>query len=217
MTRRRMQTAGFTLIEMLVSLALLGMASLMLADELALGHRVSARSEARISAGEGIESAQNLIRDRLERLQPLTRFDGTTPFVELEGAPAALKFLAPPPQSQGPSPPRRFKLSRTSSGDLVLASIDGFAPDDDRNYRAVVLLRGIQQLDIAYFGPLPTGRGGFWQTIWSQRSVPPAAVRVRIAFAAGDRRVWPDLIVRPAATIDTQCSLDKLGRCVGRA
>lgn len=208
---------GFTLIEMLVSLGLLGLVSVMIVEGLAAGTRIVAKSDARIVAGETVEAAQSLVRARLERLLPLTRFDSSQPFADLEGTADSLKFLAPPADSQGPSPPRRFRLLVSPQGDLVLASINAFASDDEPRYRRDVLLRGVRRLDISYFGPAPVTAGRYWQDSWSQRSAPPLAIRLRLVFAPGDRRRWPELIIRPAATIDTQCTLNASGRCAGRA
>jgi hypothetical protein len=40
----------------------------------------------------------------------------------------------------------------------------------------------------------------------------PELVRIRVGFAPGDRRVWPDLIIRPAVTIDGTCRVNRTAR-----
>ena len=58
------------------------------------------------------------------------------------------------------------------------------------------LIRRVERLDLAYWGaPSPDQPAG-WQSRWDGRDV-PELIRVRLGFAKGDRRRWPDLITAP--------------------
>ena len=48
----------------------------------------------------------------------------------------------------------------------------------------------------------------FWHETWIDRPAPPALVRIRVKFPAGDRRVWPELIVAPRISTDANCVFD---------
>ncbi|MFM6830399.1 MAG: hypothetical protein ACKOVA_08750, partial [Novosphingobium sp.] len=81
-----------------------------------------------------------------------------------------------------------------------------------------VLLPAVDRLAISYFGPVPGSTEQRWQPEWYDRTEPPALVRIAIGFREGDRRIWPDLIVRPAATSSSTCRLDRVtGRCEARS
>ena len=112
----------------------------------------------------------------------------------------------------------RYRLTLGDQGDLALGSAP---PQVDAEAGAVytdqVLLQDVGGLSISYYGPDETGASPQWRTDWSRRATPPDLVRVRLALKAGDRRVWPDLIVHPAAAVDTLCSIDpSTGACRGR-
>lgn len=194
---------GFTLVEMLVSLALLGLAATMMATGFASATRLTRSNEMRTVAGETVEAAQSGLRDRIERLRPATRFDGAALAADFDGGPASMTFVALPPAAERPSPQRRFRLELDSDGSLALGDAK--------------ILSGVDALQIAYFGPDATGVPR-WTDEWSARPTAPEAIRIGVTFARGDRRRWPDLIVRPATTVDTTCVLDvNTGKCRGRA
>ena len=85
-------------------------------------------------------------------------------------------------------------------------------------WQPVTLLKRVKTLTINYFGQDVRAPGRRWQTSWIKRPQPPDLVRIRLGFANADRRVWPDLIVRPRATVNTACRIDALtGRCENAA
>jgi len=208
--------AGFTLVEMLVSLTLLAMAATMMATGFAAGHRLWASAERRTQDGESVEAAQTLLREGIERLRPATRAKGSRFYSDVDGDTRQFTFIAVPPDAQRPAAMRRYRVSLNDAGDLVLA----WAPDDGAGQGAFtdqVLLRRVDGLEIGYFGPPRPNDPPQWQETWSRQATPPELVRIRVIFGPADRRTWPDLIVRPAATVDTSCLIDAdTGKCGGR-
>jgi general secretion pathway protein J len=212
MNRPQDAQAGFSLVEMLVALAVLSLAALMMTQGFVSGRRLWADQQGRTYAGETVQSAQSLLRDRIERLRPVTRLEGGQPHVDVEGAPDSLVFLSLAADAQRPAPLRRYRLALDDRGDLVFS--DPAAPDTPDQ----VLVRRVDGLAIDYFGVARPGDAPGWQSDWRERPSPPQLVRIRIAFPAGDRRVWPDLIVAPAAPLDTLCVINAAtGGCRGRA
>ena len=55
------------------------------------------------------------------------------------------------------------------------------------------LIRGVERLDLAYWGSPSPDQAAGWQAQWDGPAI-PGLIRVRLAFAKGDRRRWPDLI-----------------------
>ena len=58
------------------------------------------------------------------------------------------------------------------------------------------LVAKVARLDIAYWGSTATDQSAAWQARWDGPA-PPQLVRIRLVFAKGDRRRWPDLIAAP--------------------
>jgi prepilin-type N-terminal cleavage/methylation domain-containing protein len=209
---------GFTIIELLVSLVILSMLTLMIITGLGSGRRVWERMDQNALALETVEGAQTLLRDRIERTYGATRYDTAAPYADFRGLSNRLNFLAPPPEVARPQALRRYDLSLGAAGDLILSSWSDVAADPDHPaITSVVVLRGVQAMDIAYFGVAPPDNTPRWRPAWIEQPAPPRLVRVRLAFASGDHREWPDMIVKPAADVDIRCILDiATGRCGGR-
>ena len=205
--------AGFTLVELLVSLALLSMAAVLIVQSFSVDRGALLRLQARTSTGEEIEAAQDLIRSRVEHLFAQTHFDSSGPSVQMDGASDHLEFLASSPNLL--TPIQRYRLSLSPGGDLDLAGQTtggGSASSSDP-----ALLHNVQRLEISYYGPSGTGQAHAWSDDWSNRTTPPELVRVRLSFNEKDRHVWPDLIMRPGVTVDTACVLDpETSLCRGR-
>lgn len=210
----RPRAQGFTLIEMLVALALMGLASsLVLLTVQSAG--LVAKRERTVSTGLGtVIAAQRVLRRTIERLQPISRVDSVLAIVELRGTEEALAFIAPAPDHTAPDALRRFRLARTATGTLMLYSASLRQREIDHSgvslvgWTATPLLSGVTALSIRYFGVPESGGGAVWLDEWWDRSQPPRLVRIRIDFAPGDRRLWPDLIIRPRATTNSTCSVE---------
>ena len=225
----RRAEAGFTLVELLVSLALLSMAAVLVGQGFAADRGALGRMETRTASVESVAAAQDLIRDCIERLFARTRYDAQGATVELEGASDRLAWLAwagPGSATAAPVQPMALSLEdgdrlRLATGQTATAAlVDPGAPagalsaaGDDGT-----LLRGVRRLEIAYYGPAKAGAPPAWRADWTRQPGPPTLVRIELAFAPGDRRVWPELIVRPAVTVDTGCVLDpETSLCRGRS
>ncbi|WP_158240830.1 PulJ/GspJ family protein [Telmatospirillum siberiense] len=208
--------AGFSLVEMLVSLAIFGMASLLVVTGLNGARHVWERAGSRMNGGEATEGAETVLRRRMENAVPATRHDGGVASADFTGTSGSLVFLAPPDDSRGPGALLRYSLALAPDGRLILSSTNDLARDG-ASRRDDVLLRGVQSLELAYFGPSASDDPGAWHASWSRRPDPPRLIRVRVRFPPGDRRWWPDLVVHPMTDVDQECALDDSGnRCRGR-
>jgi general secretion pathway protein J len=215
---------GFTLIELLVSLAILGLVTGMLFSGIAAARTLSERSAR--SGENGIEAAasQRILRELIEHVVPVIRRDGSAPYVDMRGMADTLSFYAPDIAEREPAGIRRYRLLLTAPGDLVLYSVSDLADRveiDGTNiagWRAVRLMAGVESLSIDYYGVAPPDNSRRWRARWEDRPQPPELVRVRLRYGAGDVRIWPDLVVRPATNVNTACAIDALtGRCREKA
>jgi general secretion pathway protein J len=200
---------------MLVSLALLAVAAVLVGRSFAIDRAALWRVQDRASAGDQVEAAQNAIRSRLEHLFAEASYDGQSPTVAMDGAPDHLTFLAPGNDVR--TPIRRYRLALSTRGDLTLASADKTAANVPPPSDGAVLLAKVDRLQIDYYGPSGAVGASAWVANWAARSSPPRLVRIRLGLPPGDRRRWPELIVRPAANVDSGCVVDPdTGGCRGR-
>ena len=201
---------------MLASLVILGMIGALMISGITSGRRVWERMDASDVAAENVAGAQLLLRERIESAFPATRNDTTPPFADFDGKADEISFLGEARDSGRPTALRRYRLALDTDGDLVLSAVSDVALNQAVASEVLVLLRGVQDFDISYFGPQPNGSSA-WQLSWEHQVALPQLVRIRLQFEQGDRRAWPELLIKPMITIDSLCVLNAAsGRCRGR-
>lgn len=209
--------AGYTLTEMLASLVIVGFTAALMFSGVTTGRRVWEAADRMNAFGETISGAQMLLRERLERAYPATRYDKIPTYADFTGLENAVNFLSPPREVRAPSALQRYSLGLASNGDLVLSELSDVAVDPKAPGEPLVLLHNVQQLDIAYYGVVPPDKAPTWHDQWQGRSVLPALMRIRVQFPPDDPRAWPELMVKPFAMVDTMCVLTIMtGKCRGR-
>jgi general secretion pathway protein J len=188
-------SAGFTLMETLVSLIVLGFIIGGLAQGLHFGMSVWDRQVRTIDRDSALDSTNRILRMLLARMAP-----GDDPHVPaIDGDAVRLSFTAELPVN-APSAPTRLAdltLDGGAGGSLVLRwtphlHARRLAP---AVVQETVLLSGLRQLRFAYYRP-PSGHAAAgWVASW-QSADPPDLVRVHIAFRDPSKH-WPDVIVAP--------------------
>lgn len=208
--------AGFTLPEMLVSLALLALIAVLVAQAARTQATALGRIERHASHGDEVSLAEEAIRDRIEHALFRATFVGAIPRLEFAGAPDRLELVALS-NNAGEMGAQRYRIDLDRSGELRIAAA---APDGPADYGApVVLARRVQAVAFAYYGrSAALGGAPGWSDQWRDESTPPQLVRMRVRFGASDAEQWPEMIARPAATIDDACMIDPgSGGCRGRS
>jgi general secretion pathway protein J len=203
---------------MLATLLIVGMTSAMMVSGLGASRRVWDHVDAANNMGDIIAGAQLALRERVERVFPATRYDKIPSYADFDGVADRMMFLAPPRDVNAPSGLQRYQLAVAPNGDLVLYAVADLVADPKAAPQNLVLLHHVQGLDIAYFGVAPPDNRPAWRFAWTQRPSAPQLIRIRLQFAPQDPRVWPELIVKPFATVDSMCVLMiNTKKCRGRA
>jgi general secretion pathway protein J len=214
--------AGFTLVELLVALALFGLLSTLLFGNVRFGLTAWQRGSVHAEQLDHGVMAQSFLRRMIGEAYPqFVREDATHARVEFDGTRDLLKFLADAPIVMGSGGRFRFALSldrHDGQADLVVNAKPELADPQDRTRSTKnALLTDVDRVEFSYFGIVPSERAAQWHDIWVERADMPELVRLRVAFRAGDTRLWPDLVVAPRIAADVGCVLDPLTRrCRGR-
>ncbi len=197
---------GFTLLELLIAMTLLGLLMLGLFGGLRLGVRVWEAGDAQSADRMRIEAVQRFIRGYLGRARPLVvadrRGDDVIAFI---GRDDGLEFTT--------ALPAYLSAGGFDHVALSLADLDGrkglilrHGPlqrrDDGRaelipldEAETAVLLDDVAAVEISYYGVRDRDADGEWTDRWDDEARLPLLVRIRIGFPESDRRRWPDLIV----------------------
>jgi general secretion pathway protein J len=211
---------GFTLIEMLVALALVSLMSLAMYQSFRFSQRALMQVTLVDAAGRDVAVAQRFLRRVIEEAYPFELSLGASPDAAkrgLAGTTRQLEVSAPAVAAEGSKGLYRYHIAFESvpAGDLVATwgqDRNGVrAQSGERNISREVVLSGIQSLSFRYLELIEHPDGQIephWRDSWLDKSALPALVRVQIEFAPGDKRRWPDLIVAPRISTDANCVFD---------
>jgi general secretion pathway protein J len=200
MLERRRQS-GFTLLEMLVGLIVLGFLVVGLNQGVRTGLGVWNMQARRVGDVADLASAARVLRMLLNGI-PLLPAANVTPgspplAIAVAGTADRLAFVGDLPNGLGA--PRRADITLFLTGDRLVLSWKPHRPELAGTPQAssdAELLRGIARLQFAYFGPPAPDSPMGWLTQWDG-PILPELIRVQLSFVKGDTRHWPDLIVAP--------------------
>ncbi len=202
MTRQR----GMTLIEALVALALLSLLSAGLISSFQLG-QLTYRQVVRFDRSNAdIAITHRFVRRVLESAYPFEPEQEARDRAGLQGTAESLEVTAPASLADGGTGNRRYELRVESTGgtrNLVVSSrLDRNGVSVPTSVPSEVLLANVESVEWAY-----AERPSEWLNEWVSRR-PPSLVRLQVKFPDGDPRQWPDLLVTPRITDDSNCQFD---------
>jgi len=190
---------GFTLVELLVSLALLVIMLALINGALRFGLRAWEMSD-QLERTQSLTAFRNLLAQRLTETLPLLSWDDSgVPQPTFHGAADQVTFLTSMPSRNG-MPAGLFSaslkllaapgLGRPLS--LELSAVTG-ANAPGVGSHAPVLLDNVTQVTIRYYGTPERAARPKWLDEWEKQTTLPALVAVDVQFAPGDPRAWAPL------------------------
>ncbi len=184
---------GFTLVEVLIALALFGLMLGMIFTVLTLGARTWEAAGPRAEALDGRLVLERFLTRRLggALIRPDRRnrpsFSGTS---------RQLEFIAFPPLVIGMKGPQRFRLFQDDGRLRVqILTLDGEMPDGEGKLRDLVLLERVKELRLRYYGE------GEWRADWTERKLPRL---VEVTVETEDGFSWPPVVVALRNGLDSR-------------
>ena len=194
--------AGFTLLELLVAVALLALLMTMLFSGLRLGTHQIERRSARLERASRVALVQNFLRNQLGDARPLTVAPSGDDAVVFDGRADELAFVGVAPESAVRGGLQLFAVGLAhehgGAGELLLRA--RFYRDAADGFRRTVLLDQVESVTFAYFGSTAPNQPPRWHATWHDMTSLPTLVRLSVTFADGDR--MPDLVIAPRASPD---------------
>jgi general secretion pathway protein J len=188
---------GFTLLEVLAALAVLGLILVALSLGVRFGQQALQTQTAAVAITNDVGPVDETLRFLIERAWP----GATGTEARFLGSARTVSFRTQMPDS--------LASGRTRDADVTIG-VDGahqLYVDWLAWYRnwivakprpaRTALLSGVDHLELSYWDPALNLPPGNWVTAWEGTSV-PRLLRIRIVFLPRSRARWPDIVVATA-------------------
>ena len=197
---------GFTLLELLIAMTLMGIILVMLYGGLRLGMRSWEVGEARADSINELRVVQDFIRRQLRQAVTTTRMtdDNQGRAIAFEGEPERVVFVAPMLEYLGLGGLYVIQIDAIEDAESAHLRVrwwpfrpDAFEQGEDSGVEGggveeTVLLSGVSELQWSYFGASEPNADPQWYEHWENTSQPPMLVRLRLLYLGES---WPDLVM----------------------
>lgn len=196
--------AGFTLLELMISIAIIGLIVLIITGALRLGFRSVDAGEAKIESLERIRASLTIMDSQIQSQIPITYNDNGSKKYYFKGERTSMQFST------------NYSLWNGQAGYVLLAY--KVVPDLSGrqalwisenvigmgNVREAKLFDALSEIYFEYFYKDPTEEQGNWINQWSDETVMPEKVRVHLV--EGVRRISLVIPMRARGTLAQQPS-----------
>lgn len=209
----RQRQRGFTLIEVMLAIALMAMIMAMAYGGFRASVRVTNSGEAIIEENNRLRVVQQFVRRQLMLAQALVieeEEDGHR--IRFQADRDYVRFVSPMPGylSYGGPYVQQFSLEQGAEGlELVFyyAMLNGYEPGDLSYSDGIVLIDNIARGEFHFLGLDEENQEPFWSDFWEEPERLPLAVALEMDLDRDRNQVWPDLVA--PVMIDAGQAMDR--------
>ena len=196
--------AGFTLLELLIALTLMGLLLAMLYGGLHIGNRSWNAGEQRAEQFNELRIVHDFIRRQIRQSLALFHITEDGRVLAFTGETERLRIVTPMLQHLGRGGLYfvEFDVVASDPGDLLRMRWQPFHPgredgerlgDDSEEPEDTILLSGVEDVKWSYFGQVSVGEDPEWSDKWENLTQLPMLLRLNLNIRG---EPWPDLVVR---------------------
>lgn len=207
---------GFTLVELLLALALMSMLLALAYGGLRAATRAADRGQTILQDSGRIRMAHQFVRRQLNQMTPLVFYESEdrSERMVFMGSADRIRFVAPMPGYLGFGGPQVQELAIVQGEDsleLILshALLQGFEEQYLHESLPILLLDKIERAEFSFLGRDETGELTGWVTAWADPGMLPESVALDIEFVEDVYIQWPQLTA--AVRIDPTALADLAG------
>ena len=198
------RSQGFTLLELLIGMTLVGFILSLLFAGLNLGTRSWEAGEQRMVTSSRQAVVVDFIRRAIEQTYPLRWRVGEEDRLAFAGEAESLRFVGTVAMHDGVSGNHLIALDLVdgeTGRDLVMRwqlpdpGAPGFEPIEQAEPK--VLIKAVQEMALAYFGAQSETEDPAWHDQWLDQKTPPELIRLQLTMENGE--TWPDIVAAPRA------------------
>jgi general secretion pathway protein J len=196
--------SGFTLLEMLVVVVVLGLLMVGLTEGVRAGLSLWGAQQRRLGETAGLDDSARLLRNLLTGIAaaPSDASGGGSTGTDagtgetIKGESDRLSFVGDLPTGLGTT--RRADITIALHGKRLMLSwtphLHELALAPPPKPAVTELISGVARVEFSYWGSPSPDQPATWLSAWDGPAL-PELIRIRLAFAKGDHRRWPDLVI----------------------
>jgi len=178
--------SGFTLLELTVSIALIGIIVLVIAGALRLGYRSVESGEKRVESLERIRSSLNIVDSQLQSFIPLSYEDAGETKYYFKGERGLVQFSTNYSIWGGEKGyvVATYAVSTADNGKQILSAAETIVGTGSG--RETKLFTNFNTISFSYFFKDPTAEEGKWVDQWTEEDVLPEKIALRLTEGVRD-------------------------------
>ena len=204
--KKCLKQRGFTLLELLIAITLLGMILVLLFGGLRLGVRSWDTSQRQVDSLNSVRSVENFLRRELGLAYPYFWKSGPVQRVAFLGERNKLSFVAQLPSRIGGGGLYAISVELEQLDKVkrivwhhtpISSQMQDFTTLAQTSEMVLVAseLSGVEDIWLTYFGQENESAAPRWMDRWENSTRLPMLIRIQVRFSKGTE--WPDFVVAP--------------------
>lgn len=211
---------GFTLLELMLAFALLGMVMLLIGGALRMATQSWDAGETHVDRVGQMRIAENFLRQQFSQLHPWRWKKAQGAPLAFKGETERLRYTAPLVARAGQGGISWFQLSLESAGESRQLVLRRLVPDpgllgfpEFAEAEKTVLAEGISEVKLRYYGRegrTAEAQEPTWRDTWEDPERLPMLIELKVRPEKG--LAWPELLVAPMVGSESGCRWDSFNR-----